>query len=80
MAGMKEEQFLLFFADTLGRRLESIRARGATAHLYDFTGTRGVSPVRLTPVSPEALPPYERIVVPYELPGVAKPWSCEAGL
>jgi hypothetical protein len=78
-AGMNEERFLLFFADTLGTRLESFRARGATAHLYDFTETRHMSPVRLTSVSPDALPPQERIVIPYELPGVAKLWSCEAG-
>jgi hypothetical protein len=76
-AGMNEERFLLFFADTLGKRLDFIRARGATAHLYDFTGTRGVSPARLTSVSPDALPPDERLTVPYEVAGVAKPWSCD---
>jgi hypothetical protein len=76
-AGMNEERFLLFFADTLGKRLDFIRARGATAHLYDFTGTRGVSPAGLTSVSPDALPPDERLTVPYEVAGVAKPWSCD---
>jgi hypothetical protein len=77
-AGMNEEQFLLFFADAIGKRLEFIGARGAAAHLYDFSGTYSVSPVRLTPVSPETLPTYERIPVPYEVAGVAKPWSCDS--
>jgi hypothetical protein len=57
-AGIDEERFLLYLADTLGKRVKSFRATGASAYLYDFSGQPAASPLELQAVPDELLPEH----------------------
>jgi hypothetical protein len=43
-SGMDDERFLLYFLDKVGKRLDSIKASGASGYLYQFDPTRQSSP------------------------------------
>jgi hypothetical protein len=78
LAGFDEKRFLLFLADTLGRRVETFEATGASAYLYDFSSQPSpAEPVRLIHVPEASLPPYGWSVDLRQVP--SHDWSCGKG-